>query len=69
MILSDWLKETGRTVEGFAAEIHKSRQAVHRYINGSRFPKPGVIREIDRVSDGKVAAPDWYSAATREAAE
>lgn len=69
MILSDWLKETGRTVDSFAAELKVRRQSVHRWMNGSRFPKRSLITEIHRLSGGKVAAEDWFRGETREAAE
>lgn len=61
MILSDWIKETGRTVDGFAAELGKTRQTVHRYLNGSRFPKREVIRKIETLTRGRVAASDWFA--------
>jgi hypothetical protein len=70
MILAQWLKETGRTVDGFAEEISVRRQSVHRWMNGSRFPKRNIIERIQQVSDGKVSAADWFSRqAPAEAAE
>lgn len=63
MILSDWLKETGRTIDGFAEEIGVERQSVHRWINGTRFPKREFIGRIDKLSDGRVSAADWFAAA------
>lgn len=68
MILSHWIKETGRTVDGFAEEMGVARQTVHRWIGGSRFPKRAVIIRIEKISDGRVAVADWFPPAS-EAAE
>lgn len=58
----------------FAAEIGVSRQALHRYREGQRTPRPEIMVRIREASNGKVTANDFLpprvsrAASSKEAA-
>lgn len=59
MDISSWLRST-KTSEGqFAEHIGVSRQALHRYKNGERTPRPYVLARIREATNGAVTADDF----------
>lgn len=55
------------TVIEFAKRINKSRQQVHRYMNGEHLTI-SVIREIERATEGQVSAAELLATSGEEAA-
>lgn len=55
------------TVTDFAKRINKSRQQVHRYMNGEHLTLP-VIAEIEKATDGLVTFADFAPKAEGAAA-
>lgn len=66
MRLSDYLSMTKKTLPEFAKEVGVSRQAMHRYIDGERTPRPEKMQRIKEATKGAVTADDFLPA--REAA-
>ena len=59
MRLTLWLAKTGTTVPAFAERIGVSRQALYRYMDGSRFPEQSVRAAIAKATGGEVTADDF----------
>lgn len=60
MKLEEYLIKEGLTDEGFATKIKVTKHAIRKYKSGARFPKPWVVRAIEKETKGKVAPNDWY---------
>jgi transcriptional regulator with XRE-family HTH domain len=45
----------------FADRLGVSVQAVHRYLNGERLPRPDVMVRIAEITGGAVKPNDFYS--------
>jgi transcriptional regulator with XRE-family HTH domain len=60
MHLRRYLSANGISPPDFAAAIGVSNQAVHRYVNGERIPRPDVMDRIKRATKGNVKADDFY---------
>jgi transcriptional regulator with XRE-family HTH domain len=67
MDLKAYLDARGLSDTQFAVEIGVSLEAVRRYRQGARFPKPSVMRRIMEVTKGAVTPNDFLP--IREAAE
>ena len=59
MDLKNWLTTNEVSISDFAGRINVSRQAVHRWLDGSAFPEHGHVDAITKVTKGKVGAQDW----------
>lgn len=60
MQLATFLAETGKTASEFARESGiGSRQVVHKYLTGQRFPTPENLLRIRRATSGAVTADDF----------
>ena len=59
MTLPDWLHAHDLTDAAFAARIGVTRQALHRYKRGERFPHRDVLARINKVTRGEVSANDF----------
>lgn len=55
------------TVTEFAKQLNKSRQQVHRYMNGEHLTI-SVIRDIERATGGNVTAAELLAASSERAA-
>ena len=68
MKLAQYL-ETKKITDGeFAEKIGVSLQAVHRYKNGQRFPRPEHLSKIQEVTGGRVTANDFIVGSARASA-
>ena len=65
MELRAYLKAKTLSEAAFADLIGVKQSAVNRYCRGDRVPKPDVMREIMRVTKGKVTANDFVSSIAR----
>jgi len=63
MTLDDWIESKGLTHSEFARMCGCSREAVTRWVTGSRAPSPKWQKVIERVTKGQVAIGiyDWMS--------
>ena len=64
MTLLDWLNENKIGDAEFSDRIGVTRQAVHRYKTGKRRPEWGILRKIEKVTDGVVTPSDFLSEST-----
>ena len=48
------------TPSAFAREVGVSPQAMHRYVNGQRWPRGDKARRIEELTGGKVSASDLF---------
>lgn len=62
MRLRQYLVDHDITIPAFAASIEVSVQAVHRYVNGERLPRPDVMERIKAATGGVVEPNDFYPA-------
>jgi len=62
MKLAAYLSENNLTETAFAQVVGVSQVTINRYIQGKRFPDPGIIIRIEAVTGGRVAPADWYAA-------
>lgn len=60
MKLSTYLDESKITKAVFAASIEVSVQALHRYIDGKRIPRPEVMARISAATSGRVQPNDFF---------
>lgn len=58
MQLSQWLDQNGKSAEWLADKIGVTERSVRRYMIGTRFPSPAIIRKIDKITNGDVTAND-----------
>ena len=58
MHLRTYLSRNGLTQSAFAKELGVKRQTVDRWLRGDRVPRPEMMRQIARVTDGKVGPED-----------
>ncbi len=60
MQLATYLAESGKTASEFARDSGiGSRQVVHKYLTGQRFPTPENLLRIRRATNGAVTADDF----------
>jgi transcriptional regulator with XRE-family HTH domain len=62
MKLAAYLSENNLTETAFAQIVGVSQVTINRYVQGKRFPDPGIIIRIETLTGGKVAPSDWYAA-------
>lgn len=60
MNLRSYLDVEKETVCGFAARIGVSPCSVWRWLDGSRTPRPVLMRKIFTATDGAVTAADFF---------
>jgi transcriptional regulator with XRE-family HTH domain len=60
MQLERYLEVRGIPVADFAMSVGVAEQTIYRYLQGTRFPRPDVMRKITKATSGKVAPSDWY---------
>lgn len=65
MRLAEYLKDRKLSDGKFAEKIGKSRQTVHRYKNGERFPEKDALNKIFEVTGGAVTANDFTGIAAK----
>lgn len=68
MQLAEYLKANDLSDQKFGALIGTSRQVIHRYRTGRRFPRKKVRDEIFRVTGGLVTSADFLDVVEAEAA-
>ena len=69
MKLSDYLRNNGMTAAEFGRVAGLgSRQLVHKYVTGGRFPTPENLRRIREATGGAVTADDFVDQHTDPAA-
>ena len=70
MTLADHLIKVGETQAAFGERLSPpvSGATVSRWLSGQMVPRPHRIREIERITRGKVKAQDWFVARTGDAA-
>jgi len=61
MKLDNFIKTNGMTYEEFAKSISVAPPTVSRYAKGKRKPKDGIMRRINKVTNGQVTANDFYT--------
>lgn len=59
MKLSTFLQERELSRRKFADMVGISKEAVHYYLHGKRFPRPETLRRIAEATDGLVTANDF----------
>ena len=60
MQLADYLRDSGQTASEFARKSGVgSRQVMHQYVKGHRFPTPENLRRIREATGGQVTADDF----------
>lgn len=60
MKLSEYLRNKGLSAAGFGRVAGLgSRQLVHKYLSGERFPTPENLRRIREATGGAVTADDF----------
>jgi len=67
MQLAAYLDLAKITDRDFAETIGVTRQALHRYRQGLRIPRPEVLAKIKAATDGAVTANDFMSNSTEAA--
>ena len=60
MKLKAWLKETGRTVDGFAKEIGEPPPTVRKWVYGQRIPNQDNMSRIVTATGGAVTPNDFF---------
>lgn len=60
MKLSDYLDEQKLSHSDMAQRIGTSTEAVRRYANGLRLPKPKIMGRIVEATEGVVEHADFY---------
>lgn len=60
MKLSIWFERTGKSPVELAESIRKSVQAIYKYMDGSRIPRPNEMVAIYRATGGLVEPNDFY---------
>lgn len=68
MKLGEYLDCHGLTHTAFAAQIGVSVQTVWRYAQGTRHPRPAIMRRIIEVTDGQVRPQDFLDQQSGRAA-
>lgn len=58
MDLRTYLTERNITPSAFAREVGVTPQAMHRYVNGQRWPRGDKARRIEELTGGEVSASD-----------
>jgi transcriptional regulator with XRE-family HTH domain len=66
MELGQYLDEHDISVARFAAEIGVTVQAVHRYLNADRIPRPAIMVRIAAATHGLVTPNDFFEPAGAE---
>ena len=56
--LGNWVRTQPLTVGAIAKGIGVSRVMLHRYMNGSAMPRPGVVAAIETTTGGEVTGAD-----------
>ena len=69
MLLREYLALRGLPIPILADLLGVSVQAVHRYVNGERLPRPDVMVKIAEVTGGAVKPNDFYPVCSREPLE
>lgn len=64
MRLDTYLDSKSIPDSDFAVLIGVSRQTVHRYKSGERFPEPPILSKISEVTNGEVTANDFVDLAS-----
>lgn len=64
MRLQNWLEQSKRSVSGFAREVQVERAMVYRYFTGA-VPRVGIIRRVEKITNGAVTFQDFYDNATQ----
>ncbi len=59
MKLSEYRKSAGLTLGQFAEIVGVSDMAIGRYERGERIPRPKIMAQIWRVTDGAVSPNDF----------
>ena len=67
MDLRRYLDARNIPITAFAETLGVSVQAVHRYLNGERLPRPDVMMRIKQATKGAVRPDDFYSCRERAA--
>jgi transcriptional regulator with XRE-family HTH domain len=62
MQLATYLSQKAISDGDFAEAIGVTRQAVHRYKSGERFPERAVLQKISEATEGNVTANDFMPA-------
>lgn len=61
MRILDYLKQQKMTQADFARIIDELPQAVERYVNNKRIPRPDIIQKIFTATKGAVTPNDFYT--------
>ena len=70
MKLSEYLRDHGTSAAAFGREAGLgSRQLIHKYLSGERFPTPENLRRIREATGGAVTADDFVDQHTAPAPE
>jgi transcriptional regulator with XRE-family HTH domain len=60
MRLNDYLEASGTTPSAFARRLGVSSETVRRYCEGTRIPRPEIMRRIVEATDNKVTPNDFF---------
>lgn len=61
MQLSTWLEEEEMTNVEFARRLGVAHTTVGRWISGEVFPRHGYLRQIEKLTCGRVTAADFLA--------
>lgn len=65
MQLTQYLRDNRLTLAQFASAIGVANAGVvAKYVDGSRTPRPAIMREIARVTNGLVQPNDFFAVST-----
>jgi transcriptional regulator with XRE-family HTH domain len=60
MRLKDYIDEHELSYSSLGKTVGVSSEAIRRYANGERIPRPGVMQKISRATSGMVTPADFY---------
>ncbi len=67
MLMTDFLKEADKSDAKAADELGYTPECVRLWRTGKRMPRPDAMARIERWSNGKITAADFYRAAAKAA--
>lgn len=62
MTLNEYMAQNSTSMRDVAAAIGVTYEAIRRYANGERIPKPDILNKITKLTGGAVTANDFYAA-------
>lgn len=61
MTLNEYMAKEQISMRDMAESIGVTYEAIRKYANGERIPKPNILNKITRLTGGAVTANDFYA--------